>query len=130
MCFRPAAAKLNRCYECGKVNKPTATVCIECGAELAPGKEPCPQCKTLKDPMAVCPNCGAVPEVECPKCGKKNPITNEQCEHCGFKAPKMPGAGAAPKMPPPAGMGSGPVPPKAPPAPPKPPAAPPKKPVE
>ncbi len=89
MCFRPAAAKLNRCPQCGKVNKPVATVCIDCGAELAPGKEPCPQCKTMVDPMAVCPNCGFVPEAACPKCGTKNPITNEQCANCGFKAPKM-----------------------------------------
>lgn len=119
MCFRPATAKLNRCPQCGKVNKPIATVCVECGAELAPGKTPCPECKTLMDPLVICPNCGYAPEVDCPRCGAKNPITNEQCAKCGFKAPKTP---------PPPGQPRGITPPKAPPAPPKAPPAPPKKP--
>jgi len=124
MCFRPAGATLNICYKCGKVNKPMATACVDCGAPLEAGKAPCPQCETLKDPLAVCPNCGLVPEADCPKCGKKNPVTNEVCVHCGYKAPKMP---------PPPGQPGGRVLPKAPPAPPKaPPAppAPPKKPQE
>ena len=94
--------------------------------------EPCPQCKTMKDPLAVCPNCGFVPEVECPKCGTKNPVTGEQCSKCGYTAPKAPlppGQSARPKMPPPPGQPGGMVPPKAPPAPPKMPP-PPKKPGE
>lgn len=127
MCFRPTQAKLNRCHKCGKVNKPIATVCVECGAKLEMGREPCPQCETMKDPLAVCPNCGFVPEADCPKCGTKNLVTNEQCTKCGFKTPKMappPGVsapGALPSAPPKAPTAS----PKAPPAPPK---APPKKP--
>lgn len=117
MCFRPAAATLNKCYKCGKVNKPMATACVECGVKLKLGHTPCPQCETLKDPLAVCSNCGFIPEGECPKCHTKNPVTSEQCSNCGYKAPKMPpppgvsASGAAPKMPP--------APPKAPPAPPK-----------
>lgn len=120
MCFRPAAVSLNKCYKCGKINKPIATVCVECGAPLKPGHEPCPQCETLKEPLAVCPNCGFVPEAECPKCHTKNLVTSEQCSKCGFKAPKMP-------LPPPGQPGAN-FPPKAPPAPPKAPPAPPKKP--
>lgn len=141
MCFRPAATSLNRCYKCGKVNKPTAAACVDCGARLELGKAPCPQCETFKEPLAVCPNCGFVPEVECPKCHTKNPVTNTQCSNCGYKAPQMPAAssaptpGVAPKMPPPKAP---PAPPKAPPpAPPRPPSeapkvppAPPKKPEE
>ncbi|MBN1535443.1 MAG: zinc ribbon domain-containing protein [Anaerolineales bacterium] len=119
MCFRPAAVTLNKCYKCGKINKPIATVCVECGAPLKPGHEPCPQCETMKEPLAVCPNCGYVPEVECPKCHTKNPVTNEQCTKCGFKATKMP---------PPPGQSAGNFPPKVPPAPPKVPPVPPKKP--
>lgn len=132
MCFRPTQAKINRCYKCGKVNKPIATVCVDCGVKLELGKTPCPQCETLKDPLAVCPNCGFVPEAECPKCGIKNLVTSEQCANCGYTAPKMPpspgmsASGTAPKMPPPAGQYGGVVPPKAPPAPPKAPPAPPK----
>jgi len=128
MCFRPPTVKLNKCYKCGKVNKPTATACVECDATLKLGSLPCPECETLKEPLEVCPNCGFVPEAECPKCGTKNPVTNKQCVKCGFTAPQMPppprasAPGAAPKMPPP--------PPKAPPAPPKAPPAPPKKPGE
>jgi predicted RNA-binding Zn-ribbon protein involved in translation (DUF1610 family) len=49
-------------------------------------KDPCPECGTLKDPMAVCPNCGFVPEVECPKCKTMNPVTSDQCSNCGFNA--------------------------------------------
>jgi ribosomal protein L32 len=90
--------------------------------------EPCPQCGTAKDPAAVCLNCGYVPEVACPKCGAKNPVTSEQCANCGFKAPKAPpppGQSSGVKMPPPPGQPGGMVPPKAPPAPPAPPKAPP-----
>jgi len=97
--------------------------------------EPCPKCEAMKKPLAVCPNCGFVPEVDCPKCGTKNPVTGEQCAKCGYKAPKMPpppgqsASGAAgPKVPPPPGQSGGAPPPKAPPAPPKAPPAPPKKP--
>ena len=93
-------------------------------------KEPCPECGTPKDPMAVCPNCGFVPEVECPKCKTLNPVTSDQCSNCGFKAQKMPpppGQAGGVKMPPPPGQSPGaPKPPKMPPAPPKAPPAPPK----
>jgi len=95
--------------------------------------KPCPQCGTMQDPLAVCPNCGFIPEVECPKCNTKNPVTSEQCSNCGYTAPKMPlppgqsAAGAGPKVPPPPVRPGGMAPPKAPPAPPKAPPAPPKK---
>jgi hypothetical protein len=38
MCFRPGQAeqKLNTCPECGKVNKPLATECVNCGQKLEP----------------------------------------------------------------------------------------------
>ena len=93
-------------------------------------QEPCPQCGAMKDPLAVCPNCGYVPEVECPKCKTKNPVTSEQCSNCGYRAPKMPqppfvsAPGVASKGTPPGQTGPG-IPPKAPPAAPVPPKAPP-----
>ena len=118
MCFRPAKPKMNKCHKCGKINKPIAKECVECGAEIALGKEPCPQCEALKDAMEVCPSCGFVPEVECPKCHTMNPVTGTECANCGFKAPTGPPA-------PRGASGRPPTPPKAPPAPPK---APPKKP--
>ncbi|MBI9046862.1 MAG: hypothetical protein JEZ06_20420 [Anaerolineaceae bacterium] len=93
--------------------------------------EPCSECGTPKDSMVVCPNCGFVPEIDCPKCGTKNPLTEPQCTKCGYKAPVAPappGMASAPKMPPPPGQSGGRVPPKAPPAPPKAPPTPPKKP--
>ena len=116
MCFRPPGVK--------KVN------------------EPCPECGTLKDTIAVCPKCGFVPEAECPKCKTKNPVTADACCNCGYKAPKAPPppgqsmGGTAPKMPPPPpgqsmrggapkmpppppGQSGGMTQPKAPPAPPK-----------
>ena len=34
MCFRPAELNLNKCPQCGKVNKPTAKECSQCGAAL------------------------------------------------------------------------------------------------
>jgi len=34
MCFRPAEISMKNCPQCGKVNKPVATVCEDCGAEL------------------------------------------------------------------------------------------------
>ncbi len=34
MCFRPAEVQMNICKECGKANKPIATVCEQCGAPL------------------------------------------------------------------------------------------------
>lgn len=34
MCFRPAEISMKTCPECGKANKPVATVCEACGAEL------------------------------------------------------------------------------------------------
>jgi hypothetical protein len=55
-------------------------------------KEPCPECSKPMDPMAVCPSCGYVPEVECPRCKTKNKITGTKCESCGYAAPKMPPA--------------------------------------
>lgn len=44
MCFRPATAsggdvQKNRCPECGKINKPIATVCVQCGHELTPPEQ-------------------------------------------------------------------------------------------
>ena len=128
MCFRPAAVTLNKCYKCGKINKPIATVCVDCGAPLKLGYAPCPQCETMKLLLEVCPNCGFVPEAACPRCGTKNPVTNEQCVKCGYKAPKtpptpgQPAGSVLPKAPP--------VPPKAPPAPPKVPPPPTKKPED
>ena len=37
MCFRPAEVSMKVCPECGKNNKPVATVCEACGADLAAG---------------------------------------------------------------------------------------------
>lgn len=34
MCFRPAEVQMNICKECGKANKPIASVCEQCGAPL------------------------------------------------------------------------------------------------
>lgn len=34
MCFRPAEVSMKTCPACGKVNKPVATECEACGAEL------------------------------------------------------------------------------------------------
>ena len=34
MCFRPAEIKPNNCPKCGKINKPIAKVCEECGEPL------------------------------------------------------------------------------------------------
>jgi hypothetical protein len=34
MCFRPAQVSMNVCPKCGKENKPIATICGQCGAEL------------------------------------------------------------------------------------------------
>ncbi len=34
MCFRPTEMSMNECPECGASNKPIATVCEQCGAEL------------------------------------------------------------------------------------------------
>ncbi len=34
MCFRPAEVSMKKCPQCGKVNKPIATTCEACGAEL------------------------------------------------------------------------------------------------
>lgn len=44
MCFRPATAsggdvQKNKCPECGKINKPIATTCIQCGHELTPPEQ-------------------------------------------------------------------------------------------
>lgn len=110
MCFRPAEIQMNKCPECGKINKPIAKVCEECGAELNTG------------PKAI----------TCPICGTQNPATATTCVNCGATeaeimeamakdgagapgAPKPPGAPGAPKPP------GAPTPPKAPGAP-KPPA--------
>lgn len=95
--------------------------------------EPCPECGTRVDPLAVCPSCGFVPEAPCPKCGTLNLVTNDQCTNCGFKAPKMPpppGQSGGLKAPLPPGQPGG-LAPKAPPSAPKaPPAAPPKSPPQ
>ena len=34
MCFRPAEMQMNKCPVCGKMNKPIAKECAECGAPL------------------------------------------------------------------------------------------------
>lgn len=34
MCFRPAEIGMNKCPQCGASNKPIATTCEACGAEL------------------------------------------------------------------------------------------------
>lgn len=34
MCFRPAEISMNMCPNCGKANKPIATVCEQCGKPL------------------------------------------------------------------------------------------------
>lgn len=34
MCFRPAQIEMKNCSKCGTANKPVATVCESCGAEL------------------------------------------------------------------------------------------------
>lgn len=34
MCFRPAEIQMKNCQQCGANNKPVATVCESCGAEL------------------------------------------------------------------------------------------------
>lgn len=34
MCFRPAQVEMNKCPECGAVNKPIAKECEKCGAAL------------------------------------------------------------------------------------------------
>lgn len=34
MCFRPAEISMKKCPQCGKSNKPVATVCEACGSEL------------------------------------------------------------------------------------------------
>lgn len=51
MCFRPADASIgmNKCPECGKINKPIDKVCAQCGAELNP--EAPPQAGQAPDPI-------------------------------------------------------------------------------
>lgn len=34
MCFRPAEISMKKCPSCGKINKPVAKQCEDCGAEL------------------------------------------------------------------------------------------------
>ena len=87
MCFRPAEVQLNKCPQCGKVNKPIDKTCVACGTELT-----------------------SVPTtVVCPLCGVTNPTTAQACANCGAteseimaamdKAPGAPRAPVAPTAP-------------------------------
>ncbi|MDR1358667.1 MAG: zinc ribbon domain-containing protein [Coriobacteriales bacterium] len=106
MCFRPAEIQLNKCPQCGKVNKPIARECAECGEPLN----------------------AAAPMVTCPICGLQNPATATECGQCGATEAQIMAAmakgGGAPK--PPTAPRSAPGAPKPPTAPsaPKPPVAP------
>lgn len=66
MCFRPADAsggevQKNRCPECGKINKPIATECIQCGHELTPPAQAAPP--DLKMHLKNRPAAPGAPEV-------------------------------------------------------------------
>jgi ribosomal protein L40E len=117
MCFRPAEIQLNKCPSCGKVNKPIAKECVQCGAALT----------------------GNAPMITCPVCGLQNPATATKCNQCGateqeimaamakenaagLSAPKAPGAPRppmAPGAPKPPGAPGAPKPPGAPGLPPR-----------
>lgn len=111
MCFRPAELQMNKCSECGTVNRPIDKECKKCGAALSMTQ----------------------PDVACPLCGAMNSPTATQCVQCGatdteiiaasMKAPQAPVAPVAPKAPsvpkapgapkPPAAPGAPTVPPRA-----------------
>ena len=41
MCFRPAEVYMNKCPACGKLNKPIAKTCEQCGEPLELKKTDC-----------------------------------------------------------------------------------------
>lgn len=95
MCFRPAQIEMKKCPKCGKVNKPIATVCESCGAQLVASGGDFDADQAALDSAAV----------------KKPGVPKAPGTPAAPGAPKAPGAPSAPKAPGAPGMPGSPKPP-------------------
>jgi ribosomal protein L40E len=75
------------CGFCGTRNPATATVCSQCGGDLAEGRKR--QAGREMGPAPIAPKI-----VTCTKCGTENPSSERVCSQCGAPLPRAGGAGS------------------------------------